>query len=160
MKPGPRPKPRGLRVLHGSRLPENSAPPVPSGGVSKPKWLQGRGAQVWRRLVPELKRLGLATGMDQSTLARYCDMLVRWEDARAWLDKNGDTYTMLKDDGTVRYVAAYPQVSIYRNLSTALLRLEAEYGLTAASRVKLVMPKREEAKDEFANYLRQKPQIG
>lgn len=159
MKPGPRPKPRALRLLHGSHLPDNSAEPQPLPELMKPRWLKGRAAKFWDRLVPELKRLGLATRLDANALGRYVDMLVRWLDARTWLDKHGDTYEVKHEDGSTRYVAQYPQVAIYRNLNNALLKIEVEYGMTASARVRLVAPKPEQAKDEFKAYLSKKPKV-
>jgi P27 family predicted phage terminase small subunit len=143
--------------LHGSKLPRNSAEPVPTGTITKPRWLKARGAVLWRRLIGVLRPIGLATSADQIALARYCDNLDRWLRTRAWLDKNGETYIVYKDDNvTVRYVGQYPQVSILRHLDAALSKAEAQYGMTAAARVRLVAPTSEKAEDEFKAYLQKK----
>ena len=156
MKPGPRPKPTALRILHGSRLPKNLHEPMPAGAVTKPRWLTGRGAVLWRRLMAVLRPMGLATSADQIPLARYCDNPDRWLKARAWLDKHGDTYTILKDDGTVRYVGQYPQVSILRHLDAALSKAEEKYGMAASARAKLVAPKAAKETNDFEDYLQKR----
>jgi len=67
-------KPRALRVLEGnqSKRPLNSNEPKPkSGKVTCPRFLSPSAKDEWRRISPELSRLGLLTQVDRSALAIY-----------------------------------------------------------------------------------------
>ena len=102
-----------------------------------PTWLDEEARACWRRLVPELKLMGVLGRVDVDALTNYCDTWSRWKRAILFLQKNGDVYTVKDDDGKVKYVQQWPQVAVARNLLTALNRYQQEFGLTPASRVGL-----------------------
>jgi len=160
-KRGPAPKPTALRLIHGSTLPLNRNEPKPGCGIRRPTWLTGEGRRIWDRLVPLLKPLGLATVIDANPLARYCDGLAKWIKAKAFLDEHGDTYVVRDETGTIKYIAQFPQVSIYRNLSLHLTRLEQEFGLTPSARTRIAVANAPEANDDpLESFLQRKPKIG
>lgn len=72
--------------------------------------------------------------VDDKALVRYCEAWVRWKRAAEFLAKNGEAYPILNEDKKIKCMIQWPQVSIFNNLATLLLRLEQEFGLTPASR--------------------------
>lgn len=140
---GPPPKPTALKVLAGNpgKRPLNTREPQPRKDAPRcPVWLDAEAKAVWRRLVPELKRMGVLTFVDGDALAVYCDTWARWKRAVQFIHENGEVYTIKDDAGRVKYVQQFPQVAIARNLSTSLNRYQQEFGLTPASRTRVQVP--------------------
>ena len=86
MPPGPRPKPTKLKVLAGNpgKRPLPEAEPAPARLdrlPNAPRYLNKWGQGEWRRLGPELIRLGLLTVADLSVFAAYCSAFGRWVQA-------------------------------------------------------------------------------
>jgi P27 family predicted phage terminase small subunit len=79
--PGPPPTPARLKLLRGNpgKRPirpelQPEQPPTPP---EPPDFLTGYAVGEWRRIAPELHRLGLLTVLDL-TLAAYCTAYARW----------------------------------------------------------------------------------
>ena len=73
---GPIAKPVELKLLEGNqgkrRL--DKRPPGPGRRIPRrPSWLSPEAREEWRRLAPELTRLGLLTLLDRAALTIYCD---------------------------------------------------------------------------------------
>ncbi len=61
----------------------------------------------------------------------------RWRKADAFLQKNGETYTLRDEAGKVKMLLPFPQVSIAGGLAQQLTRLEQELGLTPSARTRI-----------------------
>ncbi len=173
MRSGPPPKPTALRLLQGNarQKPINAQEPKPDAAeptAAPPMSMSGRSRKIWELMCPVLSKIGLLTICDLRALARYCDLCVRWVDARTFLDANGETYevfervrvykeetktwdTIEKSKGWVNY----PQVKNYLAYSRELVRLENELGLTPASRSRIQVEvfSKSAMKDAMAEYL-------
>ncbi len=73
---GPQPMPDNVHKLRGTKP---RAQPAPGGAISPkveapsyPKWMKGEALTEWRRIVPELKALGLIAQIDRAVLIDYC----------------------------------------------------------------------------------------
>ena len=114
MKPGPREKPRELKIIEGvtdrQRIPEGIMEPDVK-CPSKPHWLEGYGRAVWERLAPELYRCGVLKYTDRNALAVYCSLMSAFRDA-------------VRADDTGRMIKLAPQIR----------GAGAEFGLTPSSR--------------------------
>ncbi len=142
---GPPPKPTALKILEGNpgKRPLNKREPQPKKDAPRcPAWLNSEAKAAWRRVVPELKHMGVLTCVDGDALAVYCDTWSRWKQAVRFIHENGEVYTIKDDVGRVKYVQQFPQVAIARNLLTALNRYQQEFGLTPASRSRIVTAER------------------
>lgn len=117
---GPKPKPTALREFEGDagkQLSKRQREPKPqkATGVQPPTWLGAYAQAEWRRVAPELERLGLVTIVDMAALEIYCDLYGRWRHAR----------TMKGNDKAVSDLA-------YR-----IKQYLGEFGLTPAGRVSI-----------------------
>jgi len=75
---GPPPKPTALKLFAGTfrkdRAPKREPKPAQTKGFPKPPSFLGQIAkQEWRRVVPELHKLGILTKVDRAALAAYCE---------------------------------------------------------------------------------------
>jgi P27 family predicted phage terminase small subunit len=98
--------------------------------------------------------MGVLGQVDAKMLTRYCDLSVRYRAAADWLIMHGETYPVKDEQGNLRCLQQWPQVSIAGNLSAALLRMEQELGMTPASRPNLKAVRHDterEGKSRFFN---------
>lgn len=125
-----RPTPTAMKKLAGNpgKRPMNDAEPMPAGGAPAcPEWLTGDALKEWKRIVPELDRLGVLTAVDGAVLEAHC----------------------------LTYGEIVATVKAGEPLKAALLgqmrAYAAELGLTPAARAKLVIPKAQD-NDETAYF--------
>ena len=130
---GPRPVPTAQLRLVGSReLETRHDEPQPELGAPKPPKLDREAMSEWRRVVPELHRVGILALIDRGVLVGYCEAWSDYRDARIALHKSGPTY--LADNGTPK---KHPNVSILNDSRRAFLQFAAELGLSPSARVRL-----------------------
>ncbi len=115
-KRGPKPTPTKILALRGSwRAKTRPNEPIPPAGEpAMPSWLSRSAKATWKSVVPPLVQMGVASSVDRFALARYCETLVTWREAR----KTHDVPAMVK-------------------LSNILSGLESSFGMTPASRAEL-----------------------
>ena len=136
---GPAPTPTKELAIRGSRLAaERTAEPLPPGDrPTPPEHLNPDELTAWHAAAHRLYTIGLLHNTDATAIERYARMVVRWRKAAEFLDKYGETYPLKDNAGNVRCFQPFPEVAIYSNLNTALLRLEQEFGLTPAARARI-----------------------
>jgi len=129
-------KPTTLKLLHGShegglqnkvraRLrPAKVAPPCPA-------FLDEAARKEWRRLEPELVRLGLLTELDQAQFASYCMAVSRWKRAEKAL-----VVALTRMTPSGRRVAKV-QLAIAKSEREMVHKLAQEFGLSPAARSRL-----------------------
>lgn len=123
---------------------------------------------VWDKLAPTLARLGVLKDIDEVVFGRYCDTLARWMRCAAFLNKYGETYPVYsqhwetKDTGVrdengkivhqnvpvkvLKSMEKYPQVDMYNQLTSQLRKYEAEFGIGASTRTRIILlPKGQKA---------------
>jgi P27 family predicted phage terminase small subunit len=133
-KRGPVPKTDELRTLEGnpSRRPLRGNSPKPEGVPACPLWLTPEARREWKRVAPELTRLGLLTKLDRATLAGYCISYSWWRKAQEVLDDQGTVYVTNKGQLKPR-----PEVEIARISGDMMKAFAAELGMTPASRERI-----------------------
>lgn len=149
---GPPPQPTNLRVLNGNPskrpLPANEPRPKPI-APKCPSWLDKEAKAEWKRIAPELDRLGLLTQIDASAMAAYCQAYSRWKQAEIALNKHG---TVFKTPNG--YIQQLPQVAIAQKYSKIMREFCQEFGLTPASRTRINTQKLGEEDDPMEQLLR------
>lgn len=154
-RPGTKPTPTVLRQLNGNaggrKMNDKEAMPSRDFPLEAPEWakLNEKGLEVWNRLARMVHRNGLLTECDLGLFARYCDMLPRWYQMKAFIEEHGETYEVsapvyegagrdreVVDWKTIR-IAQRPQMKLYIEMSKALQGIEAEFGLSPSSRTRI-----------------------
>ncbi len=130
---GRKPKPTKMKLVEGNpgKRPINRNEPKPhKGKLSCPRWLDDEGRREWRRVIAELKRLGLVTVLDTTRLAQYCDHWSRYLQAT----------NTLREDGLIKDGRKHPAATILKEAEQAMRSIASEFGMTPASRVNLKGP--------------------
>lgn len=137
---GPKKTPTAILKLRGSTLVPGRAdvsvkPELPE----PPKALNDRALELFTELSEMLFASRVVTRRDRNALSRYCQLLVQWEEAEEFRKKYGSTIVITKTNtvtGAEKVVGTkmHALVKDSRQLAQLLLRLEAEFGLTPASR--------------------------
>jgi P27 family predicted phage terminase small subunit len=143
MNRGRKPTPTSLRVLHGNPghrpLPEDE-PDVRVAIPTCPRELSPTAKKEWRRIAPELARLGLLARIDRAALAMYCDHYGRWLEAIAALQRYG---VVIKSPSG--FLMQSPYVAIANKSGEQVRLLLSEFGMSPSSRTRVhaepVIPK-------------------
>jgi P27 family predicted phage terminase small subunit len=138
---GPPPKPTALRLLEGNpgrvRINPNEPKPRPATTVEPPSDLPEEGRLVFSALSQELINCGLMSAVDLEPFGRYVRLLLEYRNA----DKEikGKFFIPMRDKlGQFAYFVPNPWVGVRDRAMDRLLRLEREFGMTPASRVRMV----------------------
>lgn len=163
MPPGRPPKPTHLKVLAGNpgKRPLNKDEPKPKPIAPKPpSWLDKEAKREWKRVAPELERLGLLTVVDGAALAAYCQAYSMWVAAQKAINEyykqHGKlTYTYVNKGGAANEVPI-PEIAIAEKAMKQIKAFCTEFGLTPSSRGRMHLPTQQE-EDEFEEFLHAKP---
>lgn len=143
-RPGPVPKPTAVRILHGDHLERvNKAEPIPRNALPEcPADVAPAVREIWDYAVAELAVMGVAKAADRDTLRTFCEAVVvhrraARECARAPLLIVGAHGNKVKN----------PAFQILRDAAVTVRLFVAEFGLTPASRSRIVAGKPAEDPD-------------
>lgn len=154
MPAGRTPKPTNLKRLLGNpgKRPLNDREPQPRAvAPHAPKWLTGEARALWKRLVPELKALGLLTVVDGAALAACCQAWEEFVECTAQLKAEGRVVRepvrlkVINAKGLPEEIAgeklkAHPAVKLQRDAFARVKSFLGEFGLTPASRTRVRAP--------------------
>jgi P27 family predicted phage terminase small subunit len=129
---GPPPKPTALRILEGnpSRRPLNlEREPRPAAAIPPcPRQLGKLARKEWRRIAPELYRLGLLTEIDRAALAGYCASYGRFIEAEVAVRNAGDSNDIA------------PLVRTSKTALDQMHRYLIEFGMAPSARARILTP--------------------
>src|ERR1041384_3815096 len=135
---GRRPTPTRLKVLTGNpgKRPLNADEPKPEIDIPDcPAELGPIARGEWDRMAPQLASLRILTQLDRAALAAYCGAYAMWAEATEAIQKYG---TMVKSPSG--YPVQSPYVSVANRQAEIMMRIASEFGLTPASRSRIVTP--------------------
>lgn len=133
---GRKPKPTVLHVLDGTFRADrhNADEPRPTAGApSCPTWLDREAKAEWRRIVPELERLGLLTVVDRAALTCYCLAWSELNEATRVLKRDRRSKKVRKDEP----LTPHPALAAQRSAWKAVKDFCALFGLDPSSRTRL-----------------------
>lgn len=133
---GRRAKPTAIKKAEGNRGKRklNQNEPMPEKGLPDcPEYLKVDAKEAWAILAPQLNELGVLTKIDGLALGRLCDCFADVLSAQRLIDRDGETY--VAENGLIK---ANPAVGQKRAADAQLKSYMIEFGLTPASRPKLV----------------------
>lgn len=139
MTRGRKPKPTALKLLDGNpgkRAINQSEPQPTLGAASCPSWLPRAAKAEWRRVVPELERMGLLAKVDRAALTAFCQAVALAEDAQRDIDQNG-LVVFGAQGGRVKNPAA----TVVKDAAATIRAFASEFGLTPSARSRLVVPR-------------------
>ena len=131
---GPKPTPSARLRLVGSReLEKRQDEPKPElGAPSPPAWLSREAKAEWKRVTPELTRVGVLAQIDRSILVGYVES---WSDFHAAVKAVRDSgTTFATPNGSI---AKHPNVTVMNESRVAFLRFAQELGLSPSARARL-----------------------
>jgi P27 family predicted phage terminase small subunit len=149
---GPIPKTDAERILEGnpSKRPLRGESPQPRGLPTCPPWLSLEAKQEWRRVAPELARLGLLTKLDRAQLAGYCSSCAWWRRVQEVLSTQGSVYVTPKGK-----IEPRPEVAIAKIAGEQMNAFAAQLGLTPTSRSRMRFPQSEAEIDPMEELFRE-----
>ena len=135
--PGRPRKPTKLHELSGwpshvSKSRKQRREPQPEKDLGDcPPYIKGLAGAEWKRVAPELSRLGLLTVVDRAALEAYCTAYARWREAEDLLKEQG--YIIERKE----VPAVNPAFSVAHRCMDQMRRICVEFGFTPASRSKI-----------------------
>jgi len=140
---GRKPKPTYLKLVTGNpgRRPLNKNEPKPRRKLMQPPDELSDDAKIeWKRIAPELHRLGLLTVADRAALAAYCEEWAVFMVARRALARMAerDLLTgglMIKSESG--YAMQNPLVGTAHKARRAMIAYAAEFGMTPSARSRI-----------------------
>lgn len=168
MRRGPKPKPTSLKLIEGNpgkrKLPENEPKPKPI-APDCPSWINADGKRMWKKLAPELERMGLLTIVDGEAFAAACHNYGLWLECERYFKKKvkdtetgeshtiGRTYLYTNKNDSENEIER-PQVKIGQRALADFRSFCSEFGLTPASRTRIEVKPPGEALDPMEQLLR------
>ena len=138
MTRGRKPKPTADKAARGNpgQRPLNQNEPQPKGQIKPPRWMSDLAQKEWKRLAPELERIGVLTMADQTTFATYCQSVADYINAVNAM-KDQPTTIQGYRGGLVRH----PGLTAMHQAAERMLKMGSEFGLTPSSRGRISVPK-------------------
>ena len=125
-------KPTAVLKLQGDYYPsrhgDRSREPQPSGEPQMPAWLPERAQEFWRRHVPHLVRIGVATSVDEEALARMC----------VWHDESHKLLALDEHERDEKWIYRFQAAD--KNLRDYL----GKFGMTPVDRTKIEVGPRQD----------------
>ena len=155
---GRRPLPTAVKKLRGNAGKQklnDAEPKPPQGDPEMPPDLPKAAAAEWKRIIPELRMLGVLSTIDRAALAAYCHAFARWFQAEREVKRYGITVRepILHLGARTAYVRIKknPAVTISEGAMKLMKAFLVEFGMTPSSRsrVRIAPPTDEDPLDSF-----------
>lgn len=136
-KKGPRPKPTGLRLLHGENLSRiNDDEPLPPPGMPDTPPLSPVAQDVWDHTAPRLLAMGCLAVTDGDALSAYCEAVAVMRRSAAILARSDVLISSARTGQPMRN----PVLAALRDSSHTVLMYAREFGLTPSARTSIHTP--------------------
>lgn len=152
---GPPPKPTALKVLEGNpgkQKIKNTGEPMPNlleSVPTPPKRLLKEAKAEWKRLAPALVALGLLTEVDTSAFAELCQNYGYYLITDKKIMELGDSGVTAMQKTPSGYVQQHPLLSLRRQYYELWRKGLMDFGLTPASRVRLIADSGSDGNDNY-----------
>ncbi len=159
-------KPTALHKLNGN--PSNlkdlgKYEPKPAPVVelpAPPSWMNTEGKKVWKRLAPQLERLGLLTVADIESFTAACQSFGLWVECERYFRKKdpktgqrvGRTYEYTNRAGETNTIVR-PEMKIAQNALTQWRGFVSEFGVSPAARTHIEVKGLENNNDPMEDLL-------
>lgn len=125
-------KPDNVKKLQGTYRPDRSSQsqPVFTGTPKCPPWLGERAQIEWKRVAPQLMKLGMLTAVDMAVFAAYCQAFGDYVDLTVEIG-NLEALTFKTPKG---FMQSVPQVKQRQEAYKQMKECAVHFGFTPASR--------------------------
>jgi P27 family predicted phage terminase small subunit len=130
------PLPDNVRKLPGNpgkRKPPNRPKPVRA-APTPPPWLRGEALAEWKRITPELDRMGLISKLDRGMLTVYCSSWATFVSVAKALEPQETVPDPTHPDRPAGGLRKDPRWQIYREAGALVRTLGRELGLSPNAR--------------------------
>lgn len=138
---GPVPAPDSVRARRGN--PGNRAAPervkATPGAPNPPTWLDREAMAEWRRVVPDLDRMGVLAKLDRAVLAAYCAAWSKFVRAEKILNDEELVAERRAGNGP----AKHPAWQVWREAGTLVATLAKEIFSSPNARLRAIRPEGE-----------------
>jgi len=149
--------------IHKERFPKNE--PQPQGATSIPKFLNRWAKNEWKRITPELERLGLLTKIDRTHLAAYCQAYGKWVEVENKINELSEIEIKKSGNASMAYllktqagnVIISPLMSVSNRCVEQMGAFAKEFGMTPVSRTHLNSVPKEKEVDPMERLLQDAP---
>jgi len=145
-------KPHALKVHDGDyekdpqRRPKAASTP-PVAAPKCPTWLKGEGRKEWKRICAELVGLKVLSLAERSSLEQYCEAYQKWRECIATLKEDGQFL-----QNAMGQMVEHPAGKSHRAYAAICHKLLCEFGMTPASRTRLVITEETETNDQAKRF--------
>ena len=150
---GAKPKPTRLKALSGTLRSDRVNPNEPETKPAIPRCPEHLGPEAkreWRRLAPQLARMGLLTRIDRAALALFCQAWARWVEAEEALKRYG---VMVKSPNG--FPMQSPYLAVANKAMEQMRALLAEFGMSPSSRTRVHATPQVDEEDPMERLLRE-----
>jgi P27 family predicted phage terminase small subunit len=146
---GPLPLPENVRRLRGSARKAPTRPQAVKATPVPPRWLSPEARAEWKRVTPELERIGLLSTLDRAVLSTYCGTWARFVEVSRLLDASSATAPdPTHPDRPAGGIRKHPMWGPYFSLGSQLSSLAKDLGLSPAARARLTVPDFDDTDDD------------
>ena len=145
-------KPKTLHVLEGNYRADrhegkNQPRPRPAAPVA-PSWLDAEAKAEWKRLAPELEKLGLLTVLDRAAFAVYCCIWSDFKMLSEIIEREGAVI-----EGHRGVPRKHPLLPALHQAMDGVRVWAQEFGMTPLSRTRLQVTVPPEEESDFEKWL-------
>jgi P27 family predicted phage terminase small subunit len=128
-------KPAQLKVVEGSfrKDRDSHGVAVELGLPDCPVWLPKNAKKYWRKIGPELEKVGLIAKVDQAMFAAHCDSVGKYEEVTRMLAELDD----MLDETPQGFMVQSAMFTIRNKLWDQVKSSSQEFGLSPSSRSKV-----------------------
>ena len=138
----PRRPPDNVRALRGNagKRKASNRPRAVRAAPTPPTWLRGEALAEWKRLTPELDRMGLLSKLDRGVLSVYCSAWSVFVSVAGVLQAQEPVPDPTHPDRPTAGLRKDPRWQIYREAGALVRALGRELGLTPSARGTMTVP--------------------
>jgi P27 family predicted phage terminase small subunit len=144
-------KPTHLKLIEGTHRKDRANPkePKPKAGTPQcPKTFGEAARAEWKRIIPEMRAMGILNTADRAEMARYCQFWARWQECEQVIDEQGMTFQTEKG-----YVVARPEVNNALKYAKQMSESASKLGLNPQARSTVKVPDAKPKADNTRDFL-------
>lgn len=114
--------------------------------LNVPDWLYGEGKKEFERVVFETTKIGILDNLDVGILAIYCSSYTHYIEAeKNIIEKGAVLYKLDKNGNEIEYLN--PALLAQEKYTKQIMQCSTKLGLATTDRLKLIIPTKEETKE-------------